>query len=137
MIKLLTVALILFSTSAMAQSIQGQLQRVGVTVDSSTNREVVVNAPHIPPMTLVNNYRWPCGGFSGLGAQGQYMGITAGGTKDSKSCIAWLLSTQESNPERKEAYKCQMEVHRKAMKSIGKPCVKARSWFIPRPTYRD
>ena len=144
MIRIITVLLVLFSTSAMAGQIQGQIsnnkavsytqQDVTVLGDNTTKR--MVKAPHAPSMALVSNNRWPCGGFAGIGAQGQYAGINIGGTKDSKNCIAWMLAMQERTPELKQAYLCQMKVHRKAMASIGKPCVKAQ-YKIPRPTYRD
>ena len=98
----------------------------------------MVKATHEPSVMVANNYRWPCGGYAGIGAQGKYAGINIGGTKDSKNCIAWMLAMQERAPELKQAYLCQMKVHRKAMASVGRPCVKARKIVKPvsRPTYR-
>ena len=146
MIRIITVLLVLFSTSAMAGQIQGQIsnnkavsytqQDVTVLGDNTTKR--MVKAPHAPSIALFSNYRWPCGGVLGGGVQGQFAGFTGTATKDSKNCIAWMLAMQERSPELKQAYLCQMKVHRKAMASVGRPCVKARKIVKPvsRPTYR-
>lgn len=148
---LIAAAIIIVSTSAIARphnsngQLQGQLQgqaqgqiqgQVAASVSTAVagqnlsivDKEAkrVVNAPTSPSIALVNSNVWPCGGFAGLGAQGQYAGITAGGTKDSKNCIAWMLALQETNAAKKEAYLCQMKVHRKAMKQFGTPCKKSR-----------
>ena len=124
-IVILTLAVIIITaSSAMAINIQGQ--SVGVRVDNSTDRDEVVKAPHAPSVALVTSNRWPCGGYAGIGAQGQYAGVNLGGTKDSKNCIAWMLASQTTDPAKKEAYLCQMKVHRKAMKLNGTPCKKVR-----------
>lgn len=123
------VVAILVSSNAMA--IQGQAQgqanknKVKQTVNQNESKRMV-KAPNSPSMHLGTNTRWPCGGYAGIGAQGQYAGVNLGGTKDSKNCIAWMLASQTTDLAKKEAYLCQIKVHRNAMKLNGTPCTKLR-----------
>ena len=131
---LIAVAVAIVSSNAMAGQAQGQAnknkamsytqQDVTVLGDSETRR--AAKAPNAAPITIVNSAVWPCGGYVGLGGQNINGGGILNFSKDSGNCIAWMLATQTTDLAKKEAYLCQMRVHRKAMKQNGTPCTKAR-----------